>query len=103
MKRSLLAALGLIALAGLIVRLPTRATSGSTLIRQNGCPNYIKFRITLNRIQNRDLSSQTTEDADDEPLKPEDFPFTRIKSKSSTTTVELSLKLRKLQKTLRSA
>jgi hypothetical protein len=28
----------------------------STLIRQNGCPNYIKFRNALNGIQNRDLS-----------------------------------------------
>ena len=46
----------------------------STLIRQNGCPNYIKFRITLNRIQNRDLSWRRRAMADDEPLKPEDFP-----------------------------
>ena len=33
----------------------------STLIRQNGCPNYIKFRMTLNGIQNRDLSWHTRE------------------------------------------
>ena len=74
----------------------------STLIRQNGCPNYIKFRMTLNGIQNRDLSWHTREAvADDEPLKPEDFPV----HKSSRTTVKLPLKraLRKLQKTLRSA
>ena len=39
--------------------------------------------------------------ADDEPLKPEEFQFTRIKSKSSSTTVKHAL--RKLRKTLRSA
>ena len=33
----------------------------STLIRQNGCPNYIKFRMTLNGIKNRDLSWRTRE------------------------------------------
>jgi hypothetical protein len=33
----------------------------SRLIRQNVCPNYIKFRMTLNRIQNRDLSWHTRE------------------------------------------
>ena len=33
----------------------------STLIRQYGCPNYIKFRMTLNGIQNRDLSWHTRE------------------------------------------
>src|SRR6202048_3194215 len=31
------------------------------LIRQNGCPNCIKFRMTLNGIQNRDLSWHTRE------------------------------------------
>jgi hypothetical protein len=38
--------------------LPERHLVPNTL-RQNGCPNYIKFRMTLNRIQNRDLSWPT--------------------------------------------
>jgi hypothetical protein len=43
-----------------------RKTSGLSdlfhgrLIRQDGCPNYIKFRMTLNRIKNRDLSWHTS-------------------------------------------
>jgi hypothetical protein len=76
----------------------------TVVIRQNGCPNCIKFRMTLNRKQNRGLSRQTREMrhamADDEPLQLEDL-FTRLKPNRQRQNYHRSA-LRKLKKTLRS-